>query len=369
MQPLLNQKESIPLILSGDQQTLIRAEFFMQQYLPSHVRGLVVLLPGHFHFFYHFQIAIFSLYEEPLFNVIREKLNLGPLQPVHFHRCERFMFMITIASLIFFSKHKTDSNPLLLLIKSFLDEAALPYWRGRSALRAGHVDIVERVWAHAYFLFLATGKKNYAHLTISYLSHKLGLEINLLHWVRQYETLSLSGVAGHRVATDILIEHVNRQAKTMIRSTNDKEQALKRIPELNVTSAFSRDFEEVWKNAEHLDQQINEVEEEEEAEEDEEVLDKKIVLDKCFITTTVEMIGVFENLFLLDISKITGFDPRRKMDKPMTLINHARLVSKSFFIFHKLFRIWPRLIWKWNTSLKNMFLKMTMMTTIYKTTF
>lgn len=169
----------------------------------------LVPFPGEWHWNWHILQGIYKIWGHDIlraFSLVLEYKNLD-IKCQHFHYGEDFLEIVTLALSKLFRElkiqhpdmtpmeildHYKPNSPMYELIYMFVWHIC-PYWHTRAALKSGNSRVINQMWRYWLHLFIATGKTNYALMTMRFLWLMRYLDDSLVDIINDYRIFSFSG--------------------------------------------------------------------------------------------------------------------------------------------------------------------------------
>jgi hypothetical protein len=211
--------------ISGDQQVWIKLWKLRKNHPQKY--GWLIPLPGEWHWMWHIIKGIFRVYSDLILRpvAILQGYSTFDAEANNFHYAEDILQMVTIAVCEWVKKslprgenrsitqwlHSLKVNPNAYELVYACIYYFIPYWVTRSALKWNKHEHMKELWRYWLHLFIATGKTNYAALTIQFLWILTSLHPDVLDVYYQHRVISFSGDPG----TGIAIDGVNELVSTL----------------------------------------------------------------------------------------------------------------------------------------------------------
>jgi hypothetical protein len=84
----------------------------------------------------------------------------------------------------------------------------IPYWNNRSALKYNHFADIKLFWRYWIHMFIASGKHNYAAMSVRFLHILESLHPDVVKVYEEYKVFSFSGEDGTGIPCDAMMELV-----------------------------------------------------------------------------------------------------------------------------------------------------------------
>lgn len=217
-------------LFGGDWQTFTRMHD-MKVKNPKDLQ-FCIPFPGEWHWTWHILQGIFKIWGYDIllpFSQVLTYKNLKIKEP-EFHYGEHFLEQVTLAIEEFMCElqtlhpgwdsleimhHYKECSPIYELLYMY-NWHICPYWFTRASLKIGESRKVNAMWHYWLHLFIATGKTNYAIMTMRFLWMLKHLDDSIVSIINNYRVFSFSGEPNTGIPLDGVNELVRKHLHTFI---------------------------------------------------------------------------------------------------------------------------------------------------------